>query len=161
MLATEHDVGRHAAFQMTRQMAHQLERAASGHVVDDARGATRDEEDAQPADARIDTRRRCGGERRWRRRGRVRVSPSLLDPSVAQDELVIHEAAVEDVEPDRLAREQVYRRRIKVIVAHDHVHVARRDVRAGLLRWRGCRRWRTGQRRAEEHEAYRERGSDD
>jgi hypothetical protein len=74
---------------------------------------------------------------------------------------VLDHAAVEHVQADSFTGVEIERRRVEVVIAHDHVHVARRTVRARLTRRTRRRRGRTGKGRAEKDEAYSERCTDD
>ena len=53
------------------------------------------------------------------------VDFAFIDGLHTNAQIVLDHAAVEDVQPDGFAREQVKRRGIEVVVAHDDVHVAR------------------------------------
>ena len=72
-------------------------------------------------------------------RGGLRHLPGVLDGAVADDRLVDLEAAVDDVEQDRLARDEVERVRQERVVLGDDVDLARRRGSAGHDR-RGRRR---------------------
>src|SRR5450756_1380766 len=120
------DESGHPALVMVRDVAAQEEVARiDRHGPGDRLGLTREGHDPDPLQAGRHGDTWCGARRRIRR-GLLGRGPGVLDRLRPDDQLVGVEAAVDDVEADRLAGNQVHDRWHEHVILQDHVHLARR-----------------------------------